>query len=203
MTTQPVILSRGMATEEEIELAIKTLRESGCPNIVILHCIAAYPARPADMNIRQIPKISKTFGVLSGVSDHSLCQTVAIASVALAGKVIEKHLIISRDEKGADSAFSIEPAEFKELVQNVRETESILGNPKIKPGKAERPCTTFKQSIWVAKDIKKEEMLTEENIVVRRPSNGLEPKYFEEVLGKRASRDLKKYSPLDREMVEE
>jgi len=201
-TKKPVIMSRGLATVEEIELAIKTLKDSGCPNIVVLHCIAAYPAMPKDMNLKAIPEISKRFNVISGISDHSLSQTVATVSVALGAKVVEKHLTILREEKGPDSAFSIEPAEFKELVQNVRETETLLGEAEIKPGKAEKPCTIFRPSVWVTKDIKKGETLTEENIIVRRPNNGLAPKHFEEVLGKKAAKDIKKCTPLSLELVE-
>ena len=200
-TGKPVILSRGLSSPAEIEFAIKTLRQEGCLAISVLHCIASYPAKPEEMNLAVIKDIGQRFNVIPGISDHSLSNTTSIASVCLGAKIIEKHLIISRKEGGPDASFSTEPKEFKELVEEVRKAEKMIGKPNYTPSKNEEQNLIFKPSIWVLKDIKKGEKFTKKNIVIKRPGFGLFPKNFETVLGKKASTDLKKCAPLKHENI--
>jgi len=200
-TGKPVILSRGLASPAEIELAIKTLRENGCSAIAVLHCIASYPALPGEMNLAVINDIGQRFDVVPGISDHSIGSTVSIASVCLGAKIIEKHLILSRKHKSPDASFSAEPKELKQLVESVREAEKMVGKPDYRPSKGEEKSLIFRPSIWVVKDMKKGETFSEKNIAIKRPGNGLSPKEFENVLGKKAATDLKRCTPLEQQHV--
>ena len=200
-TKKPVLLSRGLSSPAEIELAVKTLRENGSTAIAVLHCIASYPAKPEEMNLAVIPDLGKRFNVIPGISDHSLGSTAAVAAVSLGAKVFEKHLILSRKDESPDASFSAEPEEFGELVQKVRDAEKMVGKVHYAPSKGEEKNQIFKPSIWVVKDVKKGEVFSENNIAIRRPGNSLAPKLFESVLGKMASKDLKKCSPLEQEDV--
>ncbi len=128
-TKKPVIMSRGMASIEELDLAIRTLKQSGAPEVAVLHCISSYPAKAEEMNLSTIPELRDRFKVIAGLSDHSLGITASVASVALGGKIIEKHIIMSREEGGPDAGFSLEPEEFKQLVRTIRETEKAIGKP--------------------------------------------------------------------------
>ncbi len=195
-TKKPVIMSRGMASIEEIDLAIKTLRDFGCPDIIILQCISSYPAKPEEMNLATIPDISKRFSVVSGLSDHSLSDVTAIAAVALGAKVIEKHLILSRKEGGPDANFSLEPEEFKQLVALVRETELSIGKANYNLGNKESENIVFRKSLFVVENVKKGEKFTAKNVRSIRPGHGLLPKYFDEIIGKIAISDIEKGTPL-------
>jgi pseudaminic acid synthase len=195
-TGKPVIMSRGMASVKEIKEAISTLRKAGSKDICVLHCVSNYPALPENMNLRTIPDIAKRFGVESGLSDHSLGINISIAATAIGAKVIEKHLTLKRADGGVDSHFSLEPDEFKRLVESVREVEKALGKPSYKRSKDEEVGAHYRRSLFVVKNIKKGETLTPENIRCIRPGDGMLPKYYEKVLGKVARKDIKGGTPL-------
>jgi len=215
-TKKPVIMSTGLCSKEEIALAIQTLKQAGCPNIILLHCISSYSAKPEEMNLATIPELEKNFSVLSGLSSHVPGTEDAVIATQLGACVIEKHLIILRDEGGPDAAFSLEPQEFSALVEKVRlvekenisidktnpTTKTMLGTPSYGPGEEEAKNIIFRPSIWVKEDVKAGEILSKENIIIRRPNNGLTPKHFKEVLGKKASKDLEKCTPLKMYCVE-
>lgn len=191
-TRKPIILSTGMATEEEIQEAIEVARDAGCKKIILLHCVSSYPAPIDQANLRRIPLIEKKFNVTVGLSDHTIGSTAALAAVALGACVIEKHFTISRGEKGPDSEFSIEPIELKKLVKNCKETWKSLGNQEISPVESEKNSNTFRRSLYIVKDIKAGEVLTDKNIRRIRPGHGLKPKYLNHFLGKTVNKDLKK-----------
>ncbi|MFH0969682.1 MAG: pseudaminic acid synthase [Patescibacteria group bacterium] len=200
-TKKPVIISRGMANLEEIKLAIKTLRQNGSKQIAILHCISDYPADPKDMNLATIPDLAKKFGVVSGLSDHTLGITTSIAAVALGASIIEKHLTIDRSEGGPDAGFSLEPQELKELVNAIREVELSIGKPQFSSIKKEDINKTFRRSLFVVKDIRKGEKFTRENVRSIRPGHGLATKYFKKILGKSASFDIEAGTPLSWKLI--
>lgn len=195
-TKKPVIMSRGMASIDEIKLAIKTLKKFGTPQIILLQCVSAYPARPEDMNLSMIPDLRKRFKVLAGLSDHSLSHDVAVASVALGACVIEKHITLARADGGPDAAFSLEPKEFAELVKSVRLVEKAIGTPSYERSKSEKENIVFRKSLFVVRDIKKGERFTSENVRSIRPGNGLAPKFYRSVIGKRAAQDVARATPL-------
>lgn len=200
-TKKPVIMSRGLASIEEIALAVKTLRKAGTKDIVILQCVSAYPADPKDMHLATIPDIRKRFKVEAGLSDHSLTNDAAIASVALGACVIEKHLTLRRADGGPDSSFSLEPHEFKALVDSVRAVEAAIGTPSYEPSAGEKDNVRFRKSLFVVADIKKGERFTKKNVRSIRPGNGLPPKEYRKVLGKRAARDIACATPLSRTFI--
>lgn len=195
-TKKPVIISRGLASVADIQFAIKTLKKAGCPSVAVLHCISSYPAKPEQMNLRTIPDIRKRFKVVTGLSDHSLGTTASIAGVVLGASIIEKHVTISRQEGGPDAEFSLEPHELKEMVQAVRDAEAALGKVSYEVGKKEAENIVFRRSLFVVADIKAGERFTKENVRSIRPGYGLPPKELSKVLGKRASRNLKRGDPL-------
>jgi pseudaminic acid synthase len=195
-TRKPVIMSRGMATGEELRLAIRTLRKFGTTDIVLLQCVSAYPAEPKDMNLATIPDMRRRFKVLAGLSDHSLTNDAAIASVALGACLIEKHLTLKRSDGGPDASFSLEPSEFAQLVASVRAVESAIGEPSYKPSRGEKDNIQFRKSLFAAANIKKGERFTEKNVRSVRPGNGLPPKYYRNVIGKRAAKDIARGTPL-------
>ncbi|MDP2709089.1 MAG: pseudaminic acid synthase [bacterium] len=202
-TKKPVIISRGMATFSEIKLAVKTLKKYGCPQVAILHCVSGYPAKAEEMNLLTISDIAKKFNVVVGLSDHTLdTAALAIASTALGASVIEKHLTIKRSNGGPDAAFSLEPKELKNLVQSVRLTERAIGRPNYKVTKSETENIIFRRSLFVVKDIKKGEKFSPNNIRSIRPGNGLAPKYYRELIGKSAVKDIKRGMPLNWNLIE-
>jgi pseudaminic acid synthase len=145
-TKKPVIISRGMANLDEIKLAIKTLKDNGCPAVALLHCVSSYPARPEEMNLSAIPDLAKRFKTVIGLSDHTSGFTAAIAATALGAKIIEKHLTIKRSEGGPDAGFSLEPEEFKEMAGKIRIVEKTLGRPQYGSGKMEKESIIFRKS---------------------------------------------------------
>lgn len=201
-TNKPVIMSRGLASIEEIELTIKTLKENGCPQIAILHCISSYPAEPEEMNLATISDIAERFKVVTGLSCHSLSIAPAVSSVALGAKIIEKHLTLSRDDKGPDAPFSLEPDEFKELVKSVRQVEKAIGKPNYSSTKGETGNKILRKSLFVVKDIKKGEKFTKENVRSIRPGYGLAPKYYDEIIDKTAATDIERGMPLSWQVIE-
>lgn len=201
-TGKPVIMSRGMTSIEALDLAIKTLKEAGAPQVAVLHCISSYPATPEQMNLSTIADVKERFDVVSGLSDHTLGITMPIMSIALGASIVEKHFTLKREDGGPDSSFSLEPEELKELVKDIREAEKAIGVPTYSVGEKESENLVFRRSIFVIKDMKKGEELTRENVRVIRPGYGMEPKYLSDVLGKRVKKDMERGDPLMIEDVE-
>lgn len=195
-TGKPMIISTGMATEEDIKDMVKTARDNGCKDLILLKCTSAYPATPKDANILTIPNLRERFEVESGLSDHTMGIGVAIASIAQGATVIEKHFTISREEGGVDSAFSMEPSEFKQMIEEGTTAWESLGEVKYKRSANEEASTVFKRSIYISEDLKAGDVLTEENIRIIRPGRGLAPKHYEEVLGKTLKVDAQKGTPV-------
>lgn len=199
---KPIIMSTGMASLGEIEEAVKTIKEQGNDSICLLRCSSAYPAIPEDMNLQIIEHLAETFNVVTGLSDHSLGSIAAIAAVAMGAKVIEKHFCISRKIENPDASFSMEPEEFKQMVEDIRAAERAIGKVSYEISEREKTNKVFRRSIFIVKDIKKGELFTEENIRVIRPGYGIMPKHYEEILGKKATRDIERGTPLEWKMVE-
>lgn len=198
---KPMIISTGMANLDEIGEAVRTARENGCDQIVLLHCVSSYPAPDEQSNIRTVPDLAERFGVVTGLSDHTFGSAVAVASIALGGCVVEKHFTLARADGGPDAAFSLEPDEFRTLVEDCKRAWRALGEPTYDLQGCERGSMVFRRSIYVVRDIAAGEELTSENIRSIRPGHGLPPKHLPEVLGRRAARDLKRGDPLDWESV--
>jgi N-acetylneuraminate synthase len=195
-TRKPVIMSTGMATLAEIEEAVITLRSAGTKDLALLKCTSAYPASPAEMNLRTIPHLAQTFGVPSGLSDHTLGSAVAIAAVALGASIIEKHFTFERAGGGPDAAFSMEPAEFAGMVKDIRNVEQALGGVSYQRTVSESKNVCFRRSLFVIKDVVRGEQFTPENIRSIRPGYGLAPRFLPQVLGKTASCDIARGTPL-------
>jgi len=200
-TKKPVIISRGMASLAELKEAISTLRKYGSSKIAILHCVSSYPAKPEEMNLSTIPEIKKRFGVVTGLSDHSITTFTATAAVALGASIIEKHFTLRRADGGPDAAFSLEPAELKELVRSVRELEKAIGEPHLGLGKRESENIVFRRSLFAVKNIKKGEKFTRENVRSIRPAYGLKPKLMPQILKKRAKKDIRRGTPLSWDLI--
>lgn len=193
---QPMIISTGMATLGEIDEALSAAHYGGATQIALLKCSSAYPAPPEEMHLRTIPHLASAFGLPVGLSDHSPGITVAVAAVALGACIVEKHLTLSRAAGGPDSAFSLEPHEFRALVEAVRTAEQARGAVCYGPHEHELPSRAFRRSLFVVHDVKAGEPFTGENVRSIRPGNGLPPKVLPAVLGRRASRDLTRGTPL-------
>ncbi|WP_029896947.1 pseudaminic acid synthase [Desulfohalovibrio reitneri] len=200
-TGKPVIMSTGMATLGEIDEAVRTLRGAGCGELALLKCSSAYPAPASDMNLRTIPHLGQAFGAVPGLSDHTLGTEAAVAAVALGARIVEKHFTLSRSDGGPDAAFSLEPEEFASMARAVRNVEQALGAVCYDLTDKQRASAAFRRSLWVAEDIAEGEVLTEKNIRCLRPAGGMHPRHLEEMLGRRASRGLKKGEPLDMTMA--
>ncbi len=195
-TGKPVIMSTGISNIITIEEAVSTLKENGCNEIILLKCTSTYPATPENTNILTIPHMEKLFGTHVGLSDHTLGIGVAVASVVLGARVIEKHFTLDRNDGGVDSAFSMEPNEFKQLVLETQRAFLSLGEIKYGILDSEKKSLTFKRSIYVVEDIKSGESFTDKNIKIIRPGLGIQPKYFDVFIGKKASKDIKKGTAL-------
>lgn len=193
---KPVIMSTGMASLEEIAHAVATLRAAGCSELALLRCTSCYPAPDSSMRLAGIPLLAETFGCPVGLSDHSAGSTAPVVAVTLGATLIEKHFTLSRGEGGVDSHFSLEPAEFTELVQSVRRAEAMRGDPQFGPGVAEEGNVVFRRSLYVVKDVAKGERFTVENVRSIRPGFGLSPRYLDIALGKRATRPIARGTPL-------
>jgi pseudaminic acid synthase len=195
-TGKPIIMSTGMATLAEIEEAVTTARAAGCTQLALLKCNSGYPAPPDDMNLRTIPHLSEAFGVPAGLSDHTLEVAVPVAAVTLGACIIEKHFTLSRAEPGPDSAFSLEPQEFRAMVDAVRVTERALGTVRYATTAKEAASRIFRKSLFVVKDIAAGEAFTADNVRCIRPGHGLHPRHLEDVLTARAACALKMGTPL-------
>jgi pseudaminic acid synthase len=195
-TKKPVIMSTGMATCEEIEEAIQAFRQVGGTELALLKCTSAYPSPPESMNLRTIPDMAKRFRVPVGLSDHTLGIAVPVAAVSLGACIVEKHLTLSRSTPGPDSAFSLEPPEFKQMVDAIRVAEKALGHVKYGLTEAEQLSRRSRRSLFVVQDVKAGERLTPDNVRSIRPGYGLPPKHYEEVIGRLAARDMQRGTPL-------
>jgi pseudaminic acid synthase len=195
-TGKPIIMSTGMGTLSEIDEAMGALREAGAEQIALLKCTSGYPALPEEMDLRTIPHLAEAFCVPVGLSDHTLDIAVPVASVALGACIIEKHFTLSREVPGPDSAFSLEPQEFKALVDAVRTTEKALGRVNYSIGKREAKSRQFRRSLFVVENIAAGEVLSMKNVRSIRPGHGMPPKYYEQVIGRKASQDIARGTPL-------
>jgi N-acetylneuraminate synthase len=189
-TRKPLFMSTGMATQDEIAEAVETARSAGCDSVLLFHCISSYPAPVAQANLRQMLNIGKTFGVSVGLSDHTIGNTAAITAVALGASAIEKHFTLSRQDKGPDSAFSMEPGELKNLVADTQDAWLALGREDFQRPEAESGSKIFRRSIYFVADIKAGETITEKHIRRIRPGYGLPPKYFDSLLGRSVTSDV-------------
>jgi N-acetylneuraminate synthase len=200
-TGKPVIVSTGMATLAEIDETVRTVRAAGGDRLALLKCTSAYPAPESEMNLKTIPHLSEAFSLPVGLSDHSLGIAAPIAAVSLGACIIEKHFALSRAAGGPDSAFSLEPAEFKAMVEGVRAAEKMLGRIDYGLSASERSSRSLRRSLFVVKDVRAGEVFTSENVRSIRPAYGLHPRHLEEVLGKTASRDIERGTPLSWDMI--
>ncbi|AUS05214.1 pseudaminic acid synthase [Pseudotamlana carrageenivorans] len=199
---KPMIISTGIATVEDIELAIGACKAVGNNNITILKCTSAYPAAPEDANLLTIPDISKRFGVRSGLSDHTMGIEAPMVAVALGATVIEKHFILDKKIGGADAHFSLDENEFKQMVDAVRLTESLIGKVDYDMTPKKIRSREFSRSLFVTQDVKKGDVITQENIRSVRPGYGLHPKYYNEILGKKFIADTERGEPLSLNIIE-
>lgn len=195
-TGKPMIISTGMATLRELDDMVRTARGSGCRDLVLLKCTSTYPSPPSDTNIATIPHMRELFGCEIGLSDHTMGVGVSVASVALGATVIEKHFTLSRADGGVDSAFSLEPAEMRQLVLETERAWQGIGKVTYGPSAAEKNSMQFRRSLYVVRDIKAGDSITTENVRAIRPGLGLAPKHLDEVLGRTAARDAVRGTPL-------
>ena len=189
---KPIILSTGIAMEEDIRLALDTIYAEGNKDVTLLKCTSAYPAPIEDANLMTIPDMKQRFGVKVGLSDHTEGYVVPMAAVALGAEVVEKHFIIDRSIGGPDSAFSMEVPEFKLMVENVRKVEAALGSVNYPTDKDKIKGREFSRSLYVSQPMKAGDVITEENVRSVRPGFGLHPKYLSELIGRKVNRDLEK-----------
>ena len=193
---RPMILSTGMATLEEIEAGVAAARRGGCEDLAILRCNSAYPAPPEEMGLRAIPDLAERFQVPVGLSDHTLGDEVALSARVLGACVLEKHFCLDRSKPGPDTAFSMEPAEWRAMVDRIRRVEASLGEPRYGPSEREKPSLAFRRSLFVVEDTAAGDELSRDNIRSIRPGHGLAPKELPRVLGRKAAHDLKRGTPL-------
>ena len=198
---KPVILSTGIAKKNEIDDAIEACRSVGNEEIVLLKCTSGYPAPFEQINLRTIKSFQKDYNVIPGLSDHTLGIEVPIAAVALGARVIEKHIILDRSLGGPDAHFSLEPAEFKMLVNTVRNIEKSLGRETYELTESSKQSRDFMRSLYVVIDVKEGEPFTAENVRSIRPGYGMAPKNYEKILGKRASQDIERGTPLSENLI--
>ncbi|MFC2117199.1 pseudaminic acid synthase [Bacteroidota bacterium] len=199
---KPVILSSGIATRSDLEDAVDIIRMVGNDKIAILKCTTAYPAPYSEINLRTIPDIGDFFNVIPGLSDHTLGTAIPVASVVLGAKIIEKHFILNRKQGGPDAVFSLEPMEFKLMVESIRNVEKALGNVNYNLTESTKKSRLVARSLFAVKDIKQGEVLTEFNIRSIRPGYGLHPKYLTKILGKKAKTNFLTGTPLSWSLIE-
>jgi pseudaminic acid synthase len=189
---KPIIISTGIADEEDIRLALETCRNAGNNQLVLLKCTSAYPAKIEDANLVMIRDMAEKFGVVTGLSDHTLGTLVPTLSIAMGAKVIEKHFILDKSIGGADASFSLDEKEFTEMVQSVRAAESAIGKIDYSLTEGKKKSRVFSRSLYVAENMKAGEVITEQNVRSVRPGFGLHTKHFKNILGKTVNADLKK-----------
>ena len=198
---KPMIISTGMATLGEIEEAVNIIRDAGNNELALLKCTSAYPAEPKEMNLRTISHLAASFGVPTGLSDHTLGDEITIASIACGACIIEKHFTLSREIKGPDSAFSMEPAEFRKMVDAIRNVEAALGTVSYHCTEMEKESRKLRRSLFVVNNIKAGELFTGDNVRSIRPANGLHPRYLSAVLGRRAKNSIERGTPLSWNLI--
>ncbi len=201
-TGKPIIMSTGIAYLADIELALKTCREEENENVILLKCCSAYPTPYEDLNLKTIPSMKEVFDCVVGLSDHTMGCAVAGAAVAVGAKVVEKHLTLSRADGGADAAFSMEPQEFKQMVDQIRIIEKAMGRVTYDLTPKQKASRDHSRSLFIAKDMKAGDVFTPENLRSVRPSCGLHTKYYEELLGKKIRKDAKLGTPMSWELVD-
>ncbi|NEP43592.1 MAG: pseudaminic acid synthase [Okeania sp. SIO2H7] len=195
-TGKPTIISTGMATVAELDETVRTAREAGCQDLILLKCTSTYPATPENSNILTIPHLRELFDVQVGLSDHTMGIGVAVAAVAFGATVIEKHFTLRRADGGVDSAFSMEPEEMARLVVETEKAWQSLGKIKYGPTESEKSSLSFRRSLYVVKDMKAGELFTEENVRSIRPGHGLAPKHLQDIVGQKAIQDIRRGTPL-------
>ena len=197
LTGKPVIVSTGMATIDEIERAVKALSDNGCDQVALLKCTSAYPSPVEAMNLKTIPDLSFRFQIPIGLSDHTLASQTAVISIAMGACIVEKHLTISRDQSGPDSSFSLEPQEFSDMAQAIRTAEKTIGVVHYGPTDSDRKNLAFRRSLFAVRDIKAGEPFTPDNVRSIRPGQGLEPRYFDDILESKATEAIPRGTPLN------
>lgn len=198
---KPMIFATGVARLADIELALRTCKEEGNEDVILLKCTSSYPAPYEDINLRTIPSMARTFDCITGLSDHSMGHAVADAAVALGAKVVEKHLTLSRADGGADAAFSMEPEEFRMMADNIRKIEKALGTVTYELTEKQEREREHSRSLFIAQDMKAGDVFTPENLRSVRPACGLHTMYYEELLGKKIARDAKLGTPMSWDLV--
>ncbi|WP_296807561.1 pseudaminic acid synthase [uncultured Methanobrevibacter sp.] len=198
---KPIIISTGIASLEDIELAIQTCLDAGNEQIAILKCTSSYPSPFDEINLNTIPALEEKFNVIVGLSDHTMGCEVSIAGVSLGAKIIEKHFVLDRTMDTPDSEFSMEPQEFKQMVESIRNVEKALGNDTFELTEKMIINQDFSRSLFVVEDIKKGDIITEDNVRSIRPGFGLHPKYLNEILGKKVKKNLKKGTPFELDFI--
>ena len=199
---KPIIISTGISTEEDINLALKTCRDVGNKQIALLKCTTSYPAPIDEANLSMIAELRNRFGLVTGLSDHTLGIIAPVVAVSMGAKIIEKHFILNHDIGGPDSKFSLDKDEFSDMVKAVRQAEKSIGSVNYNLTESQRKSRNFSRSIYVVEDIKKGEKLTQKNIRSVRPGFGLHPKYLEQIIGKKVNKDLKKGQRMDLKFIE-
>ncbi len=201
-TSKPIIISTGMATRDEIGEAVATAREAGCDQLCLLKCTSAYPASPEMMNLRTIPHLAEEFKVVAGLSDHTLSIEVPVTAVAVGARIIEKHFTLDRAVPGPDRTFSLEPHEFKAMIESVRVVEKALGSFFFGSDGGEQANLRYRRSLFVVRDMEEGEEFTDVNVRSIRPGMGLHPRHLEEIIGARAKVAMRRGTPLTWELVE-
>ena len=198
---KPIIMSTGMATLAEIDEAVRIIREAGNNQLALLNCSSAYPSIPDDMNLKKINHMKETFNVPVGLSDHTLGSVAAVTSIAMGSNIIEKHFCMSREIENPDSSFSMEPEEFKKMVDDIKAAEKAIGEIDYSISEKVKESRKFRRSIFAVEDINEGEKLTEENIKIIRPGYGLKPKHWGNVIGKKALKTIEKGTPLSFDLI--
>lgn len=198
---KPVIISTGIAEQEDIELALEACRRMGNNDVALLKCTSSYPAPIEEANMCMVKDLAERYGVISGLSDHTMGSTVPVVATVMGAKIIEKHFILDHSLGGADASFSMDEAEFSEMVKAVREAESAIGIVDYTLTEKQRKGRDFCRSLYVVKDIKAGEVLTKDNVRSVRPGFGMHPKFYHEVLGQKALEDLEKGDPLNADLI--
>jgi N-acetylneuraminate synthase len=200
-TGKPMIISTGMATFAELDETVEAARSAGCKDLILLKCTSTYPSTPDDSNILTIPEMRSRYGCEIGISDHTMGIGVSVAAVALGATVVEKHFTLQRADGGVDSAFSMEPQEMAQLVIETERAWQALGKVQTGPTAKEKASLVFRRSLYVVADIKAGEKLTPANVRAIRPGNGIAPKFYDEVIGKTAKRDIARGTPLSHDLI--
>ena len=200
-TKKPIIISTGMASLKEIDLTYRTAKKYGANDITLLYCVSNYPAKNSDFNINNIKILKKKYNCRVGLSDHSLDQNVAITSIGAGAEIIEKHIALEKQKKGLDIKFSLKGKEIRKFKNAINSAYELLGKKIFFRNKSEKKSTIFRRSIFVCSNISKGEKFTKENIRRIRPGNGLEPKFYEKLIGRRAKKNLQKGNPLTTEDI--